>query len=160
MLVSSNFGEAVVGFYSNQQEFILLLNAQGGALLQQEEISKPPLLINDAYLFQTFDELHNNFRNTHEIESLQPATTPAMVDFLIQSHILPLKRDLEVVEFGIKSALKKHKEINKQAEKAVSLFLKHQFGILEKAEKLIRSESRRIKPKMPHSNSNGLPIGY
>lgn len=105
-------------------------------------------IISDAYLLESLTELHDNASTSFGLYHLQPASTPEIADFLVQSHIIPLLRDLEIIEHGVRQAMQQHDFSASRGDVAISMFFKQRFDAIKKIESRIRQEQGSVrKPK-------------
>jgi len=128
----------------------LAIDAAGNsAFIRWEELNIPPEnIIADAYLYEALSDLHDTASNAYGLYHLQPASTPEIADFLVQMHITPLLRDLEIIEYGILQALQRHHTAHTQVGGFIQLFFKQRFDAIYKIETRIRQEQQRtLKPK-------------
>lgn len=105
-------------------------------------------IVSDAYLLEALSELHDNASTSFGLYHLQPASTPEIADFLVQAHIIPLLRDLEIIEHGVMQAMQRHDFSESRGDVAISMFFKQRFDAIKKIEQRIRQEqSSGRKPK-------------
>lgn len=105
-------------------------------------------IISDAYLYEVFSDLHDTASNAYGLYHLQPASTPEIADFLVQMHIIPLLRDLEIIEHGVSQALQRHDTAHNKASELTHLFFQQRFKAIRKIETRIRQEQQQtLRPK-------------
>lgn len=119
--------------------------------LEQEKV------ISDAYLLEALSDLHDNAGTSFGLYHLQPASTPEIADFLVQTHIIPLQRDLEIIEQGVKQALERHDTKANKADVHVNKFFKQRFDAIHKIEKRIRQEQQQTVSR-PKKTRTGLQL--
>ena len=104
-------------------------------------------IISDAYLLEALSDVHDSSSTSFGLYHLQPASSPEIADFLVQAHILPLLRDLEIIEHGVAQALDRHDFDDSKSALAVNMFFKQRFDAIKKIETRIRHEQAQHRPQ-------------
>lgn len=112
-------------------------------------------VVSDAYLLEALSELHDNASTSFGLYHLQPASSVEIADFLVQAHIIPLLRDLEIIEYGVRQAMQRHDFSESRGDVAVSMFFKQRFDAIKKIEQRIRQEQGALRK--PRASSGHVP---
>ena len=120
------------------QDRYLLLNKNGQlALIRADDENFNTHLavtfINDTYTFDTLEEIYwqPHAKNLHA--HLHPPESHEMAFYMIQRYILPVIRDLEIIQCGLEQSLERVPENQKLVKKAIRYLFDKMFADLQKA---------------------------
>ena len=120
------------------QDRYLLLNKNGQLELIRSEDENfnthlPATFITDAYTFETLEEIYwqPHAKNLHA--HLHPPESHEMAFYMIQRYILPVIRDLEIIQCGLEQALERIPKNKKSVQKAMQHLFDGHFYHLKKA---------------------------
>ena len=120
------------------QDRYLLLNKNGELELIRSEDENfnthlPRTLINDAYTFETLEEIYWQPHAKHLHAHLHPPESHEMAFYMIQRYILPVIRDLEIIQCGLEQALERVPKNKNRVQKAMRCLFERIFCDLQKA---------------------------
>ena len=112
--------------------------------------------IQDAYLFETLEDIYWQPSPHSLCAHLHPPTSNEMAHFLVQQYVIPVMRDLEIMQCGLEKALKTSN--HPKTTKALQALFKTLYQDLEKAQKTVHKsvENDRYLPTRYQSNFEAI----
>ena len=116
----------------------LLLNQKGQLELIRSEDENfnthlPITFINDAYTFDTLEEIYWQPHAKSLHAHLHPPESHEMAFYMIQRYIVPVIRDLEIIQCGLEQSLENMPKNQKSVKKAMRCLFDGMFYDLQKA---------------------------
>lgn len=150
---SKKNNKTVALFYaqgSQEQNRYLCLSTSGKlSLVRSDEDSfgthSQEICFKDSYLFETLEDLYWQPKAGNLCAHLHPPTSPEMAAFMVQRYIIPVMRDLEIIQCGLTQALKSKEETRPKVLKAATLLFETRFYKLEEAKAGIFNAAKREK---------------
>ena len=141
---------------------ILTLTSRGELKLYEnsdhllDEGIKANHCIKDAYLFETLEDIYWQPSPNSLCAHLHPPTSKEMAHFLVQQYVIPVMRDLEIMQCGLEKALKQSNQ--PKITKALHALFNTLFQDLEKAQKDVHKsvENDRCLPARYQSNFEAI----
>lgn len=150
----------------SEQNRFLTLSASGELeLIRSDEdvsdiinhINNREISFKDSYLFETLEDLYWQPKAANLCAHLHPPTSPEMAAFMVQRYIIPVMRDLEIIQCGIGQVLKNTSASKQPVLKAMGNYFTKRITELEKAKAGIISAGRRENATSGNSFSHYDP---
>lgn len=94
---------------------------------------QPDVCFKDSYLFETLEDIYWQPAASNLCAHLHPPTSEEMAFFMVQRYIIPVMRDLEIIQCGVEQALTNSSVTKPRVSKAVGAMFDALFYDLEKA---------------------------
>lgn len=129
----------------------LLLTKTGELLLIRADdrdfnTHTPEICFSDSYIFETLEDIYWQPKASNLCAHLHPPTSYEMAVFMVQRYIIPVMRDLEIIQCGLEQAIKNDPGHKPMVSKAARSMFDLRFHGLEKARALIY---KSVEPEKP-----------
>lgn len=109
----------------------------------------PEVCFQDSYIFETLEDIYWQPKASNLCAHLHPPTSSDMAHFMVQRYIIPVMRDMEIIQCGLERAVKQHPNSKPRVSKATRVLFDRLFHELEVAKANI---NKSVEPQKAVAN--------